>query len=159
LGKEIERKYLVNHTKWEKTDKPPGQVYRQGYLAIESIKTIRVRQTPNKGYLTIKGISAGATRQEYEYEIPLDEARELLDNFSISELSKIRYIINFNNKIWEVDEFLGQNYGLILAEIELKSEEEMYDIPDWLGMEVTNDQRYYNANLTINPYKDWKENS
>ena len=78
---------------------PPGQVYRQGYLAIESNKTIRVRQTPDKGYLTIKGISAGATRQEYEYEIPLDDARELLDNFSISELSKIRYIINFDNKI------------------------------------------------------------
>lgn len=118
-----------------------------------------MRQTPDKGYLTIKGISAGATRQEYEYEIPLDDARELLDNFSISELSKIRYIINFDNKIWEVDEFLGQNSGLILAEIELKSEEEMYDIPDWQGMEVTNDQRYYNANLTINPYKNWKENS
>jgi adenylate cyclase len=159
LGKEIERKYLVNHTNWHKIDKPPGQLYRQGYLVIESNKTIRVRQTPDKGYLTIKGISIGATREEYEYEIPLDEARELLDNFSISELSKIRYIINFDNKIWEVDEFLGQNSGLILAEIELKSEEEMYDIPDWLGMEVTNDQRYYNANLTINPYKDWKENS
>lgn len=78
MGKEIERKYLVNHTKWQKADKPPGQLYRQGYLAIESNKTIRVRQTPNKGYLTIKGISIGATREEYEYEIPLNEERELL---------------------------------------------------------------------------------
>lgn len=157
MGKEIERKYLVNHFEWDKADKPSGQLYRQGYLVIGLNKSIRVRQTPDKGYLTIKGISVGATRKEYEYEIPLDEARELLDNFSISELSKIRYRINFENKIWEVDEFLGQNSGLILAEIELQNENEIYDFPDWLGIEVTADQKYYNPNLAINPYKNWKE--
>ena len=137
MGQEIERKYLVDHNKWQQIDKPTGQLYRQGYLLTDPIKTIRVRQTTEKGFLTIKGLSIGATRPEYEYEIPFDEAKELLDNFSISELSKIRYKIIVDNKIWEVDEFLGDNRGLIVAEIELTSEDENFSISEWVDREVT----------------------
>ena len=119
-------------------------------------KTIRVRQTNEKGFLTIKGLSVGATRPEFEYEIPLNEANELLDRFSISELSKIRYIIEFQNKVWEVDEFLGENEGLIVAEIELESETEIFHNPEWIDKEVTGYEKYYNSNLTIQPFKNWR---
>jgi adenylate cyclase len=156
MGQEIERKYLVDKSKWQLVDKPTGQLYRQGYLLTDPNKTIRVRQTTDKAFLTIKGLSIGATRPEYEYEIPFDEAKELLDNFSISELSKIRYKIFFDNKVWEVDEFLGDNIGLIVAEIELTSEGESFSIPEWVDNEVTGQEKYYNSNLTIEPYKNWK---
>ena len=156
MGKEIERKYLVDKTKWQQIDKPIGQLYRQGYLLSDPNKTIRVRITTDKAFLTIKGLSIGATRPEYEYEIPFDEAKELLDNFSISELSKIRYKILFGNKVWEVDEFLGDNTGLIVAEIELKSEDENFSTPIWVDKEVTGQEKYYNSNLTIEPYKNWQ---
>ena len=155
MGKEIERKYLIDHKKWQKTDKPSGQLYRQGYLLTDPQKTIRVRITETCGFLTIKGLSVGATRPEYEYEIPISDATELLDKFSISELSKIRYKILFQNKIWEVDEFLGDNSGLIIAEIELKSEDEHFELPAWIDKEVTGEEKYYNSNLTITPYKNW----
>ena len=155
MGKEIERKYLVKKGEWQQIPKPAGQLYRQGYLLTNPNKTIRVRVTPTKGFLTIKGVSVGATRLEYEYEIPMDEARELLDNFSTSELSKTRYKIRFENKIWEVDEFLGANAGLIIAEIELTSEDESFDIPFWVDKEVTGDEKYYNSNLAILPYRNW----
>ena len=153
---EIERKYLVDKNKWQQIDKPTGQLYRQGYLLTDPNKTIRVRQTTDKAFLTIKGLSIGATRPEYEYEIPFGEAKELLDNFSISELSKIRYKIFVDNKVWEVDEFLGDNIGLIVAEIELTSEDENFSIPAWVDKEVTGQEKYYNSNLTIEPYKNWQ---
>ena len=156
MGQEIERKYLVDSTKWQQIDKPTGQLYRQGYLLTDPNKTIRVRQTADKGFLTIKGLSIGATRPEYEYEIPLEEAKELLDNFSISELLKIRYRIFFDNRVWEVDEFLGDNLGLIVAEIELISENENFSIPEWIDKEVTGQEKYYNSNLTIEPYRNWR---
>jgi CYTH domain-containing protein len=114
-----------------------------------------VRQTPTQGFLTIKGISIGATRAEYEYEIPLKEATELLDNFASSELSKIRYTLNFKGKIWEVDEFLADNVGLLVAEIELNREDERFELPPWVGKEVTSEPIYYNANLTNHPFKNW----
>lgn len=156
MGQEIERKYLVDEIKWQQMDKPRGQRYRQGYLSTDPNKTIRIRQTTEKGFLTIKGLSIGAARHEYEYEIPFDEAKELLDKFSISELSKIRYKIFIDNKIWEVDEFFGDNIGLIIAEIELSSEDENFDIPAWIDKEVTGQEKYYNSNLTIEPYKYWR---
>jgi len=156
MGKEIERKYLVDKEKWDLISKPSGQIYRQGYLLTDPAKTIRIRSTEQAGFLTIKGISIGATRQEYEYEIPLTDSKELLDNFSVSELSKIRYKISFGNKLWEVDEFLDDNFGLIIAEIELTSEDETFDIPEWIEKEVTGEEKYYNSNLTILPYKKWK---
>ena len=155
MGIEIERKFLVNHAHWEQLEKPVGEFYRQGYLLTDPQKTIRVRQTSDKGFLTIKGISVGATRSEYEYEIPFKEAKELLDQFSVAELSKVRYKISLGNHIWEVDVFSSKNQGLIVAEIELKSEDETFDIPDWIDREVTGEERYYNSNLATKPFEDW----
>ncbi|SDH66841.1 CYTH domain-containing protein [Pedobacter terrae] len=155
MGKEIERKFLIDQQKWDNLTKPEGKLLRQGYLLSDKDKTIRVRATETKGFLTIKGQTIGATRLEYEYEIPVVEATELLDNFSVSELSKTRYEIQFNGKLWEVDVFSGDNAGLIVAEIELESEEETFDLPDWIDKEVTEEERYYNSNLTVRPFKDW----
>ena len=156
MGIEIERKFLVNYEKWEQAEKPLGDFYRQGYLLTDPTKTIRIRQTSAKGFLTIKGISVGATRAEFEYEIPFEEAKELLNQFAVSELSKIRYKISFDHHIWEIDVFSGENEGLIVAEIELKSENEIFEIPNWIDREVTGEDKYYNSNLTLNPYKDWE---
>ena len=156
MGIEIERKFLVKQEIWAQLEKPDGEFYRQGYLLTDPTKTIRVRQTSEKGFLTIKGISVGASRAEFEYEIPHEEAKELLDQFSVSELSKIRYKILFENKLWEVDEFLGENEGLMVAEIELQSEDETFSTPNWFGEEVTGEEKYYNSNLTLLPFKNWK---
>ncbi|WHF53090.1 CYTH domain-containing protein [Chryseobacterium gotjawalense] len=156
MGIEIERKFLVNKTKWQQLEKPAGEFYRQGYLLTDPNKTIRVRQTSDKGFLTIKGISVGATRAEYEYEIAVGEAKELLDQFSVAELSKIRFKISVGGHVWEVDEFLGNNAGLLVAEIELTSEDETFTLPDWIDSEVTGDEKYYNSNLVNDPYKDWQ---
>lgn len=156
MGQEIERKYLVDHTKWLQLDKPKGEQNRQGYILTDPQKTIRIRVTETHAYLTIKGLNIGATRPEYEYEIPAEEAKELLDKFAISELSKIRCKIPFKGKLWEVDQFLGDNEGLIVAEIELKSEDEQYDLPECVTKEVTGEEKYYNSNLAIHPYKKWK---
>ncbi len=157
MPQEIERKFLVDHERWQQSDKPQGQLYRQGYLQMDPTRTIRVRLTPEKAFLTIKGLNDGATRAEYEYESPRDDAQELLDKFSVAELSKLRYKVDFEGKTWEVDEFLGDNQGLIVAEIELNSEAETFALPDWVGREVTEDARYYNVNLTVAPFKAWKD--
>lgn len=155
MGKEIERKFLVKHPLWEALNKPNGQPLRQGYLLTDPNRSIRVRISDTAGFLTIKGLTTGATRSEFEYAIPLEEGVELLDQFAEVELSKIRYEIVFEGKTWEVDVFLGDNLGLIVAEIELDSETEAFGIPDWIAEEVTEDARYYNVNLTLNPYKNW----
>lgn len=156
MGIEIERKFLVHPEKWKNLEKPTGENFRQGYLLTDPQKTIRVRQTSDKGFLTIKGISIGATRTEYEYEIPNLEAKELLDQFAVSELSKVRYEILFENHVWEIDVFFGDNEGLIVAEIELTSENEKFNLPNWIGKEVTGEEKYYNSNLTQLPFKKWK---
>lgn len=153
---EIERKFLVNAERWTAVQKPVPEFYRQGYLLTDPNKTIRVRQTDTKGYLTIKGLSVGATRAEYEYEIPKAEAGELLDKFAVSGIIKYRYKIKFKNKLWEVDEFLGDNKGLIIAEVELLSETEKIELPDWILLEVTAEEKYYNSNLSVNPFKKWQ---
>ncbi|MGM9477835.1 CYTH domain-containing protein [Pedobacter sp. GSP4] len=155
MGKEIERKFLIDQQKWDKLAKPAGKLFRQGYLLTDKDKTVRVRATASKGFLTIKGQTIGASRLEYEYEIPVNEAVELLDNFAQSELSKTRYEIANNGKLWEIDVFLGKNKGLIVAEIELESEDETFDLPDWVAQEVTEEEKYYNSNLTLSPYQDW----
>lgn len=152
---EIERKFLVNKKAWEATAKSEGEAYRQGYLLTEAAKTIRVRLTPSKGFLTIKGKSEGASRLEYEYEIPQEEAKELLDNFASSELSKDRFKLAFKGKLWEVDVFHGKNEGLTVAEIELESEEESFEIPEWISKEVTGEHKYFNSSLTLKPFKSW----
>ncbi|QIL40075.1 CYTH domain-containing protein [Pedobacter sp. HDW13] len=155
MGKEIERKFLINQQKWDSLSKPAGKLVRQGYLLTDKNKTVRVRATEAKGFLTIKGQTVGTTRLEYEYEIPLTEAVELLDHFSQAELSKTRYEIAFEGKVWEVDVFSGHNEGLIVAEIELESETETFNLPDWVSKEVTEEEKYYNSNLTITPFKNW----
>jgi CYTH domain-containing protein len=155
MAQEIERKFLIDKEKWAATKKPAGQLYRQGYLLTDVNKTVRVRLTDTEGWLTIKGKNDGATRAEYEYSIPLEDARELLDAFSTSELSKMRYELLVDNKIWEVDEFLGDNEGLIVAEIELLSEDEKFTLPAWIAKEVTGETKYYNSNLTLLPFKNW----
>lgn len=154
---EIERKFLVDLAKWRALPKPIGRFLRQGYILAEPDKTIRVRMSDKAAYLTIKGRNIGATRAEYEYEIPKKEAQELLDQFAETDLTKTRYNINYAGKVWEVDEFSGENKGLIVAEIELKSEDEEFELPDWIGPEVTGEKKYYNSRLALNPYNTWEE--
>jgi len=155
---EIERKFLV------KSDQFKTQVFTQnkiaqGYLSSLPERTVRVRIKGERGFLTIKGIGyhGGMSRFEWENEIPLDEAQELLKLCEKGKIEKTRFEIKSGNHIIEVDEFYGENEGLVMAEIELKSETESFDRPDWLGEEVTNDERYYNAYLSKNPFKDWEK--
>jgi adenylate cyclase len=157
MGIEIERKFLVNKEKWNQVIKEEKSLFRQGYIISDPEKTVRVRLTDKEGYLTIKGPAVGLARPEYEYSIPKEDAQQLLDSFCQSEVSKIRYFIDHNDKLWEVDEFLGQNEGLIVAEIELVSEDESFSIPDWIDKEVTDEKKYSNSNLSINPYKNWSK--
>lgn len=155
MGIETERKFLVDHQKWQQVLKPTGTHYRQGYLLNNNKGTIRVRVSDKKGYITLKGPTVGISRKEYEYPIPVNEGIELLDNFSAPEVQKIRYRIEFETKLWEVDVFLGDNAGLIVAEIELQHPTDEFKKPTWIALEVSNDKRYYNSNLSINPYKKW----
>ncbi len=155
MSLEIERKFLVDHEKWRQAMKPTGAHYRQGYLLNDDQRTIRVRVTDHQGFITLKGATTGITRKEYEYKIPVEDGNELLDGFARSEIEKIRYRIDFAGKLWEVDEFLGDNEGLIMAEIELKSETEEFEKPAWVTVEVSNDDRYYNSYLSTHPYKKW----
>lgn len=156
---EIERKFLVVEHLWHEFKKqlPEGDYFRQGYLSIEPKKTIRVRQTSQHGFLTIKGKTDGLSRQEFEYQIPKEDAANLLDQFAFSELSKIRFRLVHAGNLWEVDEFLGENEGLILAEIELEDEQVSFEVPEWIGQEVSFDKRYFNSNLTLNPYSKWRK--
>ena len=155
MGIEIERKFLVDREKWRQVKKPAGVPYRQGYLSDEDNCTVRVRVTDKKGFITIKGASSGISRKEFEYEIPVSEGIELLDNFALFEVEKTRYCIDFKGKLWEVDEFFGDNAGLITAEIELKEENEKFELPGWISLEVSDDARYFNSNLAKKPFKNW----
>jgi len=154
MSREIERKYRVMGDGWR--DHGAGVPYRQGYLSTVAERTVRVRLIRDKGYLTIKGITVGATRAEYEYQIPADEASEMLDNLCERPLiEKTRYRVEHEGLTWEVDEFDGDNAGLIIAEVELDEEDQAIVLPDWIGEEVTADRRYYNANLIANPFTRW----
>jgi adenylate cyclase len=154
MGIEIERKFLVNGEAWK--DLATGTTYRQGYLSTEKERTVRVRTINDKGFLTIKGLTRGASRAEFEYDIPADDANQLLDELCLKPLiEKKRYKIQHDGLIWEVDAFFGENDGLIVAEVELESEDQVFTKPEWVGAEVTGDPRYYNANLIANPYKNW----
>lgn len=153
---EIERKYLVKHDLWEALAKPQGEYYRQGYIVNEIPKTVRVRATEKQGFITIKGKTDNpAIKPEFEYEIPKSEALELLDGFTKNNIEKTRYKIDYQGKIWEIDIFYGDNEGLIVAEIELNSMEESFQIPTWIDREVTHEDKYFNANLSKNPFKNW----
>ena len=152
MAKEIERKFLIKNDAWRKVR---GIKYRQGYLSSVKERTVRVRTTEEKGYLTIKGIAVGATRMEFEYEIPRKDAEILLDICEQPLIEKNRYIMEHGGFVWEVDEFFGENSGLIIAEVELASEDQEFPRPDWVGEEVTEDPRYFNSNLGKNPYTHW----
>ncbi len=147
---------MIDHEAWEALDKPKGQLYRQGYILSEPGRTVRVRLTEDAGYLTIKGRTVGLTKPEYEYQIPMQDAEEMLDDLAVSELSKTRYVIPHAGKLWEVDVFMGSNEGLIVAEIELLSEDETFEMPAWVRGEVTGDGRYSNSSLTVRPYCEWE---
>ncbi|HEY9000029.1 MAG TPA: CYTH domain-containing protein [Mucilaginibacter sp.] len=153
---EIERKFLVDHAKWDKVEKPVGIPYRQGYMLRDEKQTIRIRVSDKKAHLNLKSKVSGISRKEYEYEIPLEDGLEILDAFTTNGTEKMRYVIPFKGKNWEVDVFSGDNDGLIVAEIELKSEDEEFEKPDWVTTEVTHDGRYTNASLSVHPYKDWR---
>ena len=154
MGQEIERKFLVKGDGWRALD--DGVVYRQGYLSTVKERTVRIRIINDKAYLTVKGVTQGISRVEYEYEIPVMDANEMLDELCERPLiEKTRYTISIGGHIWEIDEFDGENRGLILAEVELSSEDQAVNLPDWIGAEVSDDPRYYNANLIANPFIKW----
>ncbi|MGD8618971.1 MAG: CYTH domain-containing protein [Gammaproteobacteria bacterium] len=154
MATEIERKFLVKDDTWRGLGE--GDHYRQGYLSTEPERTVRVRAAAGKGYLTIKGKTVNATRVEYEYVIPLQDADAMLDELCERPLiEKTRYRIDHQGLVWEVDEFEGENAGLVIAEVELASAEQVVALPAWVGDEVTADPRYYNANLITSPFSRW----
>ena len=154
MGIEIERKFLVKGNDWREAE---GAEYRQGYLNTVKERTVRVRVARESSHLTIKGPPSGATRAESEYEIPVKDANEMLDELCERPLiEKRRFRVEYGNRIWEVDEFLGENQGLVLAEVELESEDQDFNRPPWIGSEVTDDARYFNANLVRDPYSTWE---
>lgn len=155
---EIERKFLVKSADFKEQAFTQNKI-AQGYLSAVPERTVRVRIKGNKGFITIKRISqqGGMSRFEWENEIPLDEAQELLKLCEKGKIEKTRFEIKSGKHIIEVDEFYGENEGLVMAEVELTSEEEAFEKPEWLGEEVTNDERYYNAYLSKNPFKQWEK--
>lgn len=156
MGIEIERKYLVKSDEWKSSG--VKKLYQQGYLLIDKTKTIRVRTIEDTAYLTIKGASSGISRSEFEYEIPVEDAKFMLANLCEKPIiEKYRTKIELNELIWEVDEFVGDNTGLIIAEVELKNENQKIVLPDWIGKEVSGNRQYNNSYLVKNPYKNWKD--
>ena len=154
MSKEIERKFLVIGDSWRSLAQ--GTHYRQGYLNSAKERTVRIRTINDKAFMTIKGPTVGITRMEFEYEIPHNECVEILNHLAEQPIvEKIRYKIPLNGLVWEIDEFLGVNNGLIVAEVELQSEDQEFEKPEWIGEEVSGDPRYFNSNLVKNPYTTW----
>jgi adenylate cyclase len=155
MGEEIERKFLVSDMTWRSSAE--GLRYRQGFLSTVPERTVRVRVAGPKAWITVKGKTVGARREEFEYEVPLADAERMLDTLCIHPLiEKVRYRLILGLHTWEIDVFEGENAGLIIAEIELGSEDELFEAPDWLGSEVTGDPRYFNSSLVANPYCNWR---
>ena len=153
MGTEIERKFLVRDP--SVLAGATGVRYQQGYLSTDPERTVRVRRAGGRAFLTIKGLSSGATRAEFEYGIPVADAEELMALCAGPVIEKTRHRIEHAGRTWEVDVFEGDNDGLILAEVEIDSPEAQVEIPGWVGDEVTADPRYYNANLVSRPYRRW----
>jgi adenylate cyclase len=159
MAVEIERKFLLKGDGWRE------QVVRalpikQGYLSTGPLAAVRARVKGDRAYLTVKANQAGQVRSEFEYEIPLQDAEEMLAGLSLtSVIDKVRYWVDYEGYRWEVDEFAGDNQGLLIAEIELASENDQPPLPEWLGREVTEDQRYYNASLAQSPYCQWRDDA
>jgi len=151
---EIERKFLVHGDDWKSG--AIAKSIRQGYIRADKNVSVRVRKTGENAFLTIKGRQVGSTRAEYEYGIPVDDADDMLDTLCEPPLiEKIRYTLEYDDVTWEVDVFKGENSGLVVAEVELESENQIVELPDWVGPEVTRDPRYLNANLAKTPYSQW----
>lgn len=156
MGKEIERKYLVSEMDWQSM--AHGAKYIQGYLSLSMKAVVRVRINGEKGFISIKGENKGAARTEFEYQIPLSDANQILEELSIRPyIEKTRYKIKHANLDWDVDVFYRENEGLVLAEVELESEHQNIELPPWVTIEVTANPRYYNSNLVKNPYKTWNK--
>lgn len=155
MAKEVERKFLVKGLEWKRLAE--GVAYRQGYLSTVKERTVRVRTVGDKGYLTIKGLTVGVTRSEFEYEIPVADANALLDDLCERPLiEKNRYKVMHAGLTWEIDEFFGENNGLVVAEVELQDAQQKIELPAWIGEEVSGDPRYFNANLIKHPYTKWQ---
>jgi CYTH domain-containing protein len=154
MATEIERKFLVKSDEWRTL--ATGTIYRQGYLSTKKGCTVRVRLVGERGYLTIKGLTQGFSRAEYEYPIPALDAIQMLDNLCEAPLiEKTRYKIEYAGLTWEVDEFAAENQGLIIAEVELTDENQIIELPDWIGKDVSDDPKYYNVNLAQHPISQW----
>jgi CYTH domain-containing protein len=156
MATEIERKFRVEGEAWRQ-HVGTGKSYRQGYLSTDAERTVRVRVVGQKGYVTIKGKAVGASRPEFEYAIPFDDATAMLESLCLRPLiEKTRYRLPYAGLTWEIDEFSGENQGLIIAEVELTDEHQRIELPDWVGDEVTDDARYVNANLVMHPFSQWR---
>lgn len=151
---EIERKFLVCSSDWRDRVVHSFQL-AQAYLSTDPARTIRVRIKNTEAYLTIKGKGTDISRPEFEYKIPLAEAQELLLLCESKPIQKTRYEVQFAGKTWEIDVFEGENEGLVIAEVELESEDEHVELPPWIGAEVSQDKRYFNAYLSQHPFKSW----
>jgi adenylate cyclase len=157
MSQEIERKFLVTGEGWRAL--APAVTYRQGYLSLDKERTVRVRTAGERAYLCVKGITRGCTRLEFEYEIPMADALEMIEKLAIRPIiEKNRTRAEVNGRVWEIDEFFGENAGLVIAEVELPDETVPLVKPDWIGKEVSDDPRYYNACLQSAPYASWPEN-
>ncbi|MBL4704970.1 MAG: CYTH domain-containing protein [Flavobacteriales bacterium] len=154
MGIEIERKFLLANSNWKQLA-DGGTAIKQGYLSSDINKTIRIRIYGGKGFITIKGKTIGISRPEFEYEIPLKDALQLIKLCEKPFIEKIRYLVHLNGNIWEIDVFEGANEGLIVAEIELPEENLKIIVPDWIGIEVSDQVKYFNSNLIRHPYREW----
>lgn len=152
---EIERKFLVDTGKWTPTGR--GIQLVQAYLSIDPNPTVRVRIAGEKAFLTIKGRTETISRPEFEYEVPVNEAQEMMKMAISNPVEKIRYEMMHEGSLWEVDVFSGRNEGLVIAEIELESEDQIFPRPDWLLDEVSGDRRYYNSFLSERPFQEWED--
>ncbi len=152
---EIERKFLVRDESW-RIQADNGVFYRQGYLASDTHSCVRVRLAGQQAWLTVKQATSPIRRLEYEYPIPVQDARELLDGIDEQHsIGKTRYRVTYAGHLWELDVYQDSNAGLVIAEIELNDEQESFDLPPWLGDEVSDDPRYYDMNLATLPYPRW----
>jgi adenylate cyclase len=156
MAVEIERKFLVKSDQWHDELIDQGAYCIQGYLLEDPNKTIRIRIMGTKAFLTIKGATHSISRSEYEYEIPVEDAKSMIESMTDAVIEKTRYFLKQGEHIWEIDVFHGLNEGLIVAEIELKQEDETFELPAWVDKEVSDDPRYFNVNLLYHPFKNWK---
>lgn len=156
MGLEIERKFMVTGDSWRAG--ASGTFYRQGYLCLDTARTVRVRLAGSRGFLTVKGASSGCSRSEYEYPLPVADAAQMLDELCLKPLiEKERYKVVYAGMTWDIDVFSDVNAGLVLAEVELEDPQQQIELPPWAGREVTSDPRYFNAYLVQYPYATWPE--